>query len=1163
MKKHLLLMLFMLAIAGMTMAQDVYYSGYYNSNGQQYASVYKNGVKLHGFAYTGQACQSNSVVVKESTGDYYWVENTPTQGHVIKNGELTPYLSAGVNSKIYALTIGSNLFSAGYTTNSSSVKVATYWRNDGSPYYVGNGTYNSEALGAYVIPGGAIYTCGYQYTSASEYNGVVWQNSSTTPVVSVANVIFYNVTFYDGYVWAVGQNSSHQAVVYQGNTLKYTLSPSENGCPYDIKIDAGDVYVTGYRGSTHVCVWKNGEVLYDHVNGSAGYLRGLWVNTNDVYYAGCDSDGHGLVYKNGEVLYNTSDCENVFDVYVTQLECEDPDVRTLPFYEGFEAGDTDWECWTAIDVDDNNGGSHYHPYWGRWGTRGTSVLPYEGDYSAHHGWGVNAQEGWLISPQLFLQPGRDYTRLKFWSNELNTNFNDYRGVWVSTSGTSTSSFTEVYSISSPSSSWHQITVDLSAYQGQTVYIAFKYTGTDGVGWNIDDIEVTESWSPCGNDITEFPYEMHFDYNPFVSSCWYLLDNDHTGGMKCWQWDESSLDIEHPYGQNNGINQEGWLFTPKMALESGLNYTMTFNTFTGAPGDYDESSVWIAIDEDGVPDPAHYSKIWEETTPSASWRQITLDLSAYAGHGVRIAFKYAGVYAHRWAIDDLTVTAALPQYNINVEANNASWGSVEGGGTFEQGETVTITATPNTGYEFIKWTKDGSEVSNNASYTFTVTENATYVAVFGEPAVTYYDIYTSASPADAGTVTGDGTYAEGTEVTLVASANTGWHFVRWQDNNTDNPRTITVNGDATYTAYFQADIYALTVTASPVEGGTATGGGTYPYGSVVALNAIPKTGYEFLNWNDGVTTASRNVTVVGNASYVAHFIDTTTTVYNVTALANDPTLGEVTGGGSYPEGAEVTLTASAFGSAVFVRWSDDNTENPRVITVTGDVTYTAYFEVPTMYAITVVSQNPEMGSVSGGGNFPMGAEVTIQANPFGGYYFDGWTDNNYDNPRTITVTGDATYTAKFSAQQSQTFTLTTTCNPTQGYVDGSGNYLAGTTVTITAVPYDGYAFDHWNDGNTDNPRAVTVDNNMTLVAFFTATGVDENGESVLGLYPNPAKEMVRIEGIATNSEVEFYNALGMLVKTVNANAGQEINVGDLAAGLYLIRCGNQTIRFVKE
>ena len=58
----------------------------------------------------------------------------------------------------------------------------------------------------------------------------------------------------------------------------------------------------------------------------------------------------------------------------------------------------------------------------------------------------------------------------------------------------------------------------------------------------------------------------------------------------------------------------------------------------------------------------------------------------------------------------------------------------------------------------------------------------------------------------GTVTGGGTYNEGTSVTLTATPATGYHFVKWQqDGNTQNPRTVTVTGNATYTAVFAQNV----------------------------------------------------------------------------------------------------------------------------------------------------------------------------------------------------------------------------------------------------------------------------------------------------------------------------------------------------------------------
>jgi hypothetical protein len=71
--------------------------------------------------------------------------------------------------------------------------------------------------------------------------------------------------------------------------------------------------------------------------------------------------------------------------------------------------------------------------------------------------------------------------------------------------------------------------------------------------------------------------------------------------------------------------------------------------------------------------------------------------------------------------------------------------------------------------------------------------------------------------------------------------------------------------------------------------------------------------------------------------------------------------------------------------------------------------TAY--VPAQYTITT-SANPEHGSVAGGGIYNKGASVQLIATPAECYEFVQWSDGNTDNPRTVTVTGDATYTAEF-------------------------------------------------------------------------------------------------------------------------------------------------------
>lgn len=75
-------------------------------------------------------------------------------------------------------------------------------------------------------------------------------------------------------------------------------------------------------------------------------------------------------------------------------------------------------------------------------------------------------------------------------------------------------------------------------------------------------------------------------------------------------------------------------------------------------------------------------------------------------------------------------------------------------------------------------------------------------------------------------------------------------------------------------------------------------------------------------------------------------------------------------------------------------------------------------------------------------------------------------------------------------------------------------------------------------------------------------VGEGALAAMAVYPNPATESIRIDGFETASEVRIYNVMGELVKVVYAKPNKEIGISELAAGVYTLRCGNTSVRFVK-
>lgn len=135
-------------------------------------------------------------------------------------------------------------------------------------------------------------------------------------------------------------------------------------------------------------------------------------------------------------------------------------------------------------------------------------------------------------------------------------------------------------------------------------------------------------------------------------------------------------------------------------------------------------------------------------------------------------------------------------------------------------------------------------------------------------------------------------------------------------------------------------YSKTITVTAGTGGTVAGGGTYPIGKTVNITATPSSGYKFSQWNDGITTASRNIIVNGDKIYTAGF---SKIQYTITVQSNNTSYGTVSGGGTYDVGSSVIITAAPKPGYEFVKWNDGNTNASRSVTVSSNKTYTATFE----------------------------------------------------------------------------------------------------------------------------------------------------------------------------------------------------------------------------
>jgi hypothetical protein len=502
-------------------------------------------------------------------------------------------------------------------------------------------------------------------------------------------------------------------------------------------------------------------------------------------------------------------------------------------------------------------------------------------------------------------------------------------------------------------------------------------------------------------------------------------------------------------------------------------------------------------------------------------------------------------------------------DISVQSNNTGMGvaNIIQSNTCTN-DTAIIAAIANTGYRFVQW-NDGN---NQNPRTITVTKDTVFTAEFGVLSANTYHVTVNANNSSMGTVSGSGDYATNTTVTIAATANTGYRFVQWNDGNSQNPRTISVTKDTVFTAEFEVIlIYHVYVSANNPIMGTVSGGGDCTANSTITITATANIGYRFIQWSDGNKQSPRTITVTQDMILTAEFAVSAANMYHVTVFADDPSMGSVSGGGDYAVNSTAVIEATPNAGYRFKQWQDGNTQNPRSITVTQDIVFSAEF-VSVKHKVLLSVNDITRGTVSGNGEYTINTVVTITATPYTGYRFVGWSDGNKNNTRTITVTQDIALVAIFGIE-GMYYVYASPNNSVMGSVTGSNDYekkslteavhkaeySANSTATITAIPNPGYRFVQWSDGNTTNPLSFTVTDDYIITAIFDEnTGITDREASDISVYPNPARDHITVILPENIHQAVFtlYDMQGKLLLQQEINNQDVISVNTFAKGIYL-------------
>lgn len=222
-------------------------------------------------------------------------------------------------------------------------------------------------------------------------------------------------------------------------------------------------------------------------------------------------------------------------------------------------------------------------------------------------------------------------------------------------------------------------------------------------------------------------------------------------------------------------------------------------------------------------------------------------------------------------------------------------------------------------------------------------------------------------------------------------------------------------------------------------------------------------------------------------------------YEVNVSVEPEDAGTVTGGGTYQDGQNATLTAIPAAGYSFVGWySSGNMEAP-VSTeaeyeydLEADRTFVAVFT--RKYAVNTESMPSEGGSTSGAGQYSTGEDVTLTAQASPGYIFTGWFQTGSTDP--VSTQAVFTFTigeedVSYIAQYSINYTLSIDATPVEGgTVTGADEYAGGTVVHVEATPSEDYRFSGWYDASApsvalskDRSWSFNLDSNRSLIAKF--------------------------------------------------------------------------------
>jgi hypothetical protein len=926
------------------------------------------------------------------------------------------------------------------------------------------------------------------------------------------------------------------------NSVEYTVTLSANNSDWGTVTGAG--------------TFEGGETVTVNATANGGYIFVNWTENGDE------------VSTLAEYSFTIVGNRNLVAHFAVDV-CSEP---VSYISEGFEGVDFPPACWRSIDID--GGGTQWERY-----VAGQTQYIHSGIACAAHMYAAGMQEGWLITPKINISS--DSYLFEFWSYHRYPADNYCSEIWISTAANpELSTFTMVKKLTGTevSSTYKKITIPLSSYAGEKIYIAFKYMGNDADGWCVDDVEVynnsveyTVTLSANNSDWGTVTGAGTFEEGETVT-----VNATANGGYIFVNWTENGDEVSTVAEYSFTITDNRDLVANFVAF-SPVTFTIT-----------------AIADPNGIITPSGAVQVASGANQTFEAAPISgYNLSAIYVDGVFDANASAtGIYTFENVTANHIITAffAKKTYQITTIAGAGGYITPENP-IVEHGGSVTLNFVPQTGYKINTVLIDG--VANPAAvlsgfYTFTnVIQAHTVEVTFTKIVFTITATHnTGGSITPSGVATVE--YGEDSEI-YVFNPNTGYLLQSVVIDGTNNPQAVFegeyhfTNVTANHSIYAIFAPVSFTITATADQNGTITPNGAVSvvYGAMQSFNTTPNNGYD-LNaiYVDGILDVNASSTgtytfenVTANHTISASFVKKT---YQITTIAG-------AGGYIMPEnpivehGGSVTLNFVPQTGYKVNTVLIDGVANPAAV-LAGFYTFTNVTQAHTVEVTFVdnstLTYNVYLPTVEGATIAPVGGS-TSPVEDGGTYMFTVILEEGYTQSNIIVRTNDTDiypllgiYIIKNISEDQYITVEGVAINQYQivAKAHAGGTILPEGTVTVThgedktyeIIPNENYVIDRVevngiSEGEAGSYTFYNVKADATIHAYFKLNvGISEKEEAIISVFSHQNVVTIVNEHLVPVQQVEIMDMYGRIVWSGQApHAKTEITL-NVATGIYAVR-----------